>query len=105
MYKIWAYKRRTRKLRAKAGLPQLYDIDDLPDPAYDPAYVHVLDDKEQADLHGRAYFAYHPLKYSNLFCTRASKVPAEPNMVPSSWHRNSSRQSLATLLWAIYTEK
>ena len=54
MYKIWAYKRRTRKLRAKAGLPQLYDIDDLPDPAYDPAYVHVLDDNEQADLHRRA---------------------------------------------------
>jgi hypothetical protein len=54
MYKIWAYKRRTRKLRAKAGLPQLYDIDDLPDPAYDPAYVHVLDDKEQHDLHNRA---------------------------------------------------
>jgi len=57
MYKIWAYKRRTRKLRAKAGLPQLYDNDDLPDPAYDSAYVHVLNDKEQADLHN------HQLKF------------------------------------------
>ncbi|KAF7977456.1 hypothetical protein HWV62_3635 [Athelia sp. TMB] len=50
-YKIWHYKRRTRQLREKAGLPQLYDEDDLPDPAYDPNYVHVLSDQEQADLH------------------------------------------------------
>jgi hypothetical protein len=49
--KIWHYKRRTRQLRAKAGLPQLYDEDDLPDPAYDPNYVHVLTEKEQTDLH------------------------------------------------------
>lgn len=53
-YKIWHYKRRTRILREKAGLPQLYDVDDLPDPAYDPNYVHVLSDKEQADLHYRS---------------------------------------------------
>ncbi|KAI0068825.1 hypothetical protein BV25DRAFT_1874084 [Artomyces pyxidatus] len=51
MYKIWKYKKLTRKLRAKAGLPELYDIDDLPDPMFDPHYVHVLDDKDQADLH------------------------------------------------------
>ncbi|KAK7470537.1 hypothetical protein VKT23_001962 [Stygiomarasmius scandens] len=49
--KIWHYKRKTNKLRKKAGLPQLYDADDLPDPAYDPNYVHVLTDKEQVDLH------------------------------------------------------
>ncbi|THV08448.1 hypothetical protein K435DRAFT_11158 [Dendrothele bispora CBS 962.96] len=49
--KIWYYKRKTRRLRAKAGLPQLYDVDDLPDPAYDPNYVHVLTDEEQMDLH------------------------------------------------------
>lgn len=55
IYKIWAYKRRTKKLREKAMLPQLYDVDDLPDPAYDPNYVHVLSDKEQADLHKRAF--------------------------------------------------
>jgi hypothetical protein len=51
IYKIWRYKRRTAKLRAKENLPQLYDTDDLPDPAYDPNYVHVLSDKEQLDLH------------------------------------------------------
>ncbi|KAJ6539448.1 hypothetical protein B0H19DRAFT_1179153 [Mycena capillaripes] len=48
---IWYYKRRTRMLRAKAGLPELFDVDDLPDPAYDPNYVHVLTDKEQNFLH------------------------------------------------------
>jgi len=51
IYWIWHYKRRTRMLRAKAGLPELFDVDDLPDPAYDPNYVHVLTDKEQKDLH------------------------------------------------------
>jgi hypothetical protein len=55
IYKIWYYKRRTKKLRAKAGLPQLYDADDLPDPIYDPNYVHVLTDDEQNDLHKRQY--------------------------------------------------
>ncbi|KAJ6515788.1 hypothetical protein C8R45DRAFT_218871 [Mycena sanguinolenta] len=48
---IWYYKRRTRILRAKAGLPELFDVDDLPDPVYDPNYVHVLTDKEQKFLH------------------------------------------------------
>jgi hypothetical protein len=51
--KIWHYKRKTRKLRARAGLPELYDIDDLPDPAYDPNFVHVLTEQEQQDLHNR----------------------------------------------------
>lgn len=51
IYKIWYYKRRTKSLRAKAGLPQLYDPDDLPDPVYDPNYVHVLTEKEEKDLH------------------------------------------------------
>ncbi|KAG1752692.1 uncharacterized protein EDB91DRAFT_1195701 [Suillus paluster] len=49
--KIWHYKRKTTKLRARAGLPQLYDVDDLPDPAYDPTFVHVLTEREQQDLH------------------------------------------------------
>ncbi|KAH9966070.1 hypothetical protein BC827DRAFT_1181854 [Russula dissimulans] len=49
--KIWSYKRRTRKLRKKAGLPELYDNDDLPDPIYDPNYVHVLTDEQQYELH------------------------------------------------------
>ncbi|KAJ6485159.1 hypothetical protein C8R47DRAFT_1130956 [Mycena vitilis] len=48
---IWYYKRRTRTLRAKAGLPELFDVDDLPDPIYDPNYVHVLTEKEQKFLH------------------------------------------------------
>ncbi|KAI9512233.1 hypothetical protein F5148DRAFT_1164993 [Russula earlei] len=49
--KIWYYKRRTRHLRRKAGLPALYDNDDLPDPMFDPNYVHVLTDKQQYELH------------------------------------------------------
>ncbi|KAF4601061.1 hypothetical protein EYR38_005710 [Pleurotus pulmonarius] len=51
IFKIWHYKLRTKRLRAKAGLPQLLDRDDLPDPEYDPNYVHVLTDKQQHDLH------------------------------------------------------
>ncbi|OCH92936.1 hypothetical protein OBBRIDRAFT_802282 [Obba rivulosa] len=49
--KIWRYKRRIAKLRRKAGLPELYDPDDLPDPVYDENYVHVLTEEEQMDLH------------------------------------------------------
>ncbi|EIN10431.1 hypothetical protein PUNSTDRAFT_99948 [Punctularia strigosozonata HHB-11173 SS5] len=48
---IWWYKRKTRKLRKKAGLPDLYDEDDLPDPKYDVNYVHVLTEKQQRTLH------------------------------------------------------
>ncbi|KAI9448157.1 hypothetical protein H4582DRAFT_1898905 [Lactarius indigo] len=51
MVKIWYFKRRTRKLRRKAGLPELYDKDDLPDPMFDPNYVHVLTDKQEYELH------------------------------------------------------
>ncbi|KAF8913998.1 hypothetical protein CPB84DRAFT_1840763 [Gymnopilus junonius] len=51
VWKIWRYKRRTMKLREKACLPQLFDVDDLPDPMYDPNYVHVLTEAEQKDLH------------------------------------------------------
>lgn len=50
---IWYYKRRTRKLREKAGLPELYDNNDLPDPIFDPNYVHVLTDKQEYELHHR----------------------------------------------------
>lgn len=65
---IWHYKRRTRMLREKAGLPQLYDVDDLPDPAYDPNYVHVLSDKEQNDLHYRMpCFSWRKQLKSNMF--------------------------------------
>ncbi|KAF8272553.1 hypothetical protein EI94DRAFT_1856812 [Lactarius quietus] len=48
---IWYYKRMTKKLRKKAGLPELYDKDDLPDPIFDPNYVHVLTDEQQYELH------------------------------------------------------
>jgi hypothetical protein len=51
--KIYHYKLRTRRLRKEANLPALYDEDDLPDPAYDPNYVHVLSEAEQRDLHHR----------------------------------------------------
>ncbi|KAF8812537.1 hypothetical protein BYT27DRAFT_7182981 [Phlegmacium glaucopus] len=51
IWKIWRYKRKTMELRAKAGLSQLLDMDDLPDPIYDPNYVHVLTETEQKDLH------------------------------------------------------
>jgi hypothetical protein len=51
MIKIWYYKRLTRKLRKKAGLPELYDKDDLPDPIFDPNYVRVLTDEQQYELH------------------------------------------------------
>ena len=54
--KIWYYKRLTRKLRQKAGLPELYDSDDLPDPMFDPNYVHVLTDKQEHELHHRESF-------------------------------------------------
>lgn len=43
----------TIKRRRKAGLPDLYDNNDLPDPAYDANYIHVLTEEEQADLHYR----------------------------------------------------
>jgi hypothetical protein len=55
--KIWHYKHKTKILREKAGLPQLYDVDDLPDYAYDPNYVHVLTDREELDLHKRMFNA------------------------------------------------
>ncbi|EPT03734.1 hypothetical protein FOMPIDRAFT_1158598 [Fomitopsis schrenkii] len=51
MFKIWHYKRKTEKLRRAAGLPDLYDPNDLPDPQYDANYVPVLTDEEQIDLH------------------------------------------------------
>ncbi|KAJ4478229.1 hypothetical protein J3R30DRAFT_2878497 [Lentinula aciculospora] len=57
--KIYSYKRRTRELRAKAGLLQLLDEDDLPDPIFDPNYVHVLTDEEQKDLHRQQVKFHH----------------------------------------------
>ncbi|SJL01855.1 uncharacterized protein ARMOST_05179 [Armillaria ostoyae] len=64
VYFIWHYKRRSRQLRRAAGLPPLFDEDDLPDPAYDPNYVHVLTVKEQDDLHRQQLkFKHHQTWY------------------------------------------
>ncbi|KAG8752494.1 hypothetical protein FRC12_011920 [Ceratobasidium sp. 428] len=49
--KIWHYRQVTRKLRRKAGVAALIDGNDLPDPIYNPNYVHVLSEKQQNDLH------------------------------------------------------
>ncbi|CAE6451595.1 unnamed protein product [Rhizoctonia solani] len=49
--KIWHYRQVTRRLRRKAKLPALIDGNDLPDPVYNPNYVHVLSDRQQEDLH------------------------------------------------------
>lgn len=65
MSKIWYYKRLTRKLRKKAELPELYDKDDLPDPIFDPNYVHVLTDEQEYELHHRT-FSRHPRSATQL---------------------------------------
>lgn len=57
--KIWYYKRLTRRLRERVGLPALFDEDDLPDPAYDPNYVHVLTPEQQTDLHRQQVKFHH----------------------------------------------
>ncbi|CAE6404563.1 unnamed protein product [Rhizoctonia solani] len=49
--KIWHYRQVTRRLRRNAKLPALIDGNDLPDPVYNPNYVHVLSEKQQEDLH------------------------------------------------------
>ena len=70
--KIWHYKRKIAKLREKAGLPELYDPDDLPDPVYDPNYVQVLTEKQQIDLHYRAWHLHVLGRYcrANTPCTQ-----------------------------------
>jgi hypothetical protein len=81
-------------LRAKAGLPELFDVDDLPDPAYDPNYVHVLTEEEQSYLHRRLYILSLPVIRADalfFFFGRTSEVSASSDMVPGSWNRNSPR--------------
>lgn len=64
IYWIWHYKHKTKVLRKKAGLPQLFDVDDLPDPDYDPNYVHVLTEKEETYLHRQQRkFQHHQTWY------------------------------------------
>lgn len=85
MFKIWYYKRRTRKLRKKAGLPELYDNDDLPDPMFDPNYVHVLTDKQQYELHHRTSFYFCTLWFPLPFI-RAEEVYEVSNVVSAPWN-------------------
>ncbi|CAE6540752.1 unnamed protein product [Rhizoctonia solani] len=49
--KIWHYRQVTRRLRRQAQLPALIDGNDLPDPTYNPNYVHVLSERQQKDLY------------------------------------------------------
>lgn len=53
IWRIWRYKKLTIQRRKDAGLPQLFDPDDLPDPEYDPNFVRVLSEDEHHDLHRR----------------------------------------------------
>lgn len=50
MSRIWMLRSRVRKRRAKLGLSEIKDWNDLPDPATVPGYVNVLSEKEQAEL-------------------------------------------------------
>jgi hypothetical protein len=96
--KIWYYKRRSAKSRAKAGLPQLCDVDDLPDPLYDPNYVHVLSDKEQLDLHKRRYhlaLLLFPISHRQ---PRAKEIQGTADLVSTTWHRNPPREYPSTIL-------
>ncbi|KAG2077323.1 hypothetical protein BDR04DRAFT_1124923 [Suillus decipiens] len=90
--KIWHYKHKTTKLRDRDGLPQLSDVDDLPDPAYDPTFVHVLTEREQQDLHhqqvkfreSQTWYRPHgtvthrafPIKFERPAWTTGSLIPA-----------------------------
>lgn len=89
VYWIWYYKRRTRQLRQKAGLPQLYDVDDLPDPVYDENYVHVLSEREQADLHYRELQRSSVESSIDICHYRAVQVLSVSDMVSPTWHFNS----------------
>jgi hypothetical protein len=90
MIKIWYYKRQTRKLRKKAGLPELYDKDDLPDPIFDPNYVRVLTDKQQYELHHRESLCPRWCRFADLLSIfRAKTVHEVPNMVSSPWNGNA----------------
>jgi hypothetical protein len=77
IYKIWRYKKKTIKRRKEAGLPQLFDTDDLPDPEYDPNFVHVLTDEEHHDLHRRTL---HHLFFS------ASTLTSPAEQVKFAYH-------------------
>lgn len=89
IWKIWRYKRKTIQVRAKAGLPQLFDADDLPDPLYDPHYVHVLTETEQRDLHRRKYLLPPRFIYPSFRHSRTKEVSTFPDLVSGSWNRDA----------------
>jgi hypothetical protein len=95
--KIWWYKRRTHALRRKAGLPPLFDDDDLPDPQYDPKYAHVLSEKEQRDLLYRtSWSALDCYSLSQQRAIRADEVYGITNVVSPARHRDTSSQPCAS---------
>lgn len=85
---IWWYRRKTRILRAKAGLPKLFDEDDLPDPKYDPNYVHVLTEKEQQELHYRERPASSFTYLAHSLRDRPTAVNEIADVVSTARHRN-----------------
>ncbi|PPQ77440.1 LOW QUALITY PROTEIN: hypothetical protein CVT25_011022 [Psilocybe cyanescens] len=95
IWRIWRYKQKTIKLRKKAGLPQLFDVDDLPDPIYDPNYVHVLTEDEQMDLHRRQSFRLFQKHDLNTFQSKRNfntrKLGTGPTERRLTGHFPSSR--------------
>ena len=85
MSKIWYYKRMTRKLRKKAGLPELYDKDDLPDPTFDPNYVHVLTDKQEYELHHRTFSSL--MRHGAASLTFRGSLEQKKFMKSQTWYR------------------
>ena len=79
--RIRRFKSLTRKLRAEAGLPELFDEDDLPDPIYDPNYVHVLSEKQEMELHHRE--SQHPVPHLSLTLFEEQKQFAKSQ----TWYR------------------
>lgn len=81
--RILHYKRLSRSLRAKAGLPPLVDENDLPDPMYDPNHVQVLSDEQQQDLHDCKIDALaHRYMHPRIFPqSSGAEVHAQPNVV------------------------
>ncbi|KAI0307282.1 hypothetical protein B0F90DRAFT_1932074 [Multifurca ochricompacta] len=103
MSKIWYYKRRTRRLRKKAGLPELYDKDDLPDPIFDPNYVHVLTDRQQYELHHRNFLS-STFSCSMVLLTFRRSSEQKKFMKSQTWYRPHGTEThrafpINTALW------
>ena len=80
-------------------MPQLYDEDDLPDPLYDPNYVHVLTDKQQEDLHHREWCALNPQNLSHAHADQQAFMKSQTWYRPhgTETHRVSSFQLKAVM--------